>query len=239
MLVLGIDSSAGPASAALVEDGRLLGEFYIHTKQTHSQTLLPMVQELLACAGRSCGDLEGIAVSHGPGSFTGVRIGVACAKGIAFAGGFPCAGVSTLEAIAFGGLGAEGAVLCAVMDARCGQVYNALFQVENGALRRLTEDRALSIAALEEELRPWGPKALLLGDGAGLCHKAFASWGARLAPENIRFQRASSTALLGETALAQGKGVPSDALAPVYLRLPQAERELKLKQAREEKGARL
>ena len=103
MLVLGIDSSAGPASAALVEDGRLLGEFYIHTKQTHSQTLLPMVQELLACAGRSCGDLEGIAVSHGPGSFTGVRIGVACAKGIAFAGGFPCAGVSTLEAIAFGG----------------------------------------------------------------------------------------------------------------------------------------
>lgn len=239
MLTLGIDSSAVAASAALVEDGKLLGEFYCNTKQVHSQTLLPMVEGLLQTVGRSCGELDAIAVSHGPGSFTGVRIGVSCVKGIALPKNIPCVGVSTLEAIAYSGIPYEDAILCAVMDARCGQVYNALFQVENGALRRLTEDRALSIAALEEELRPWGPKALLLGDGAGLCHRTFASWGARLAPENIRFQRASSTALLGETALAQGKGVPSDALAPVYLRLPQAERELKLKQAREEKGARL
>ena len=104
MLILGIDSSAGPASAALVEDGCLLGEFYIHTKQTHSQTLLPMVQQLLASAGRSCGDLAALAVSHGPGSFTGVRIGISCVKGISFSNDIPCVGISTLEAIAYGGL---------------------------------------------------------------------------------------------------------------------------------------
>lgn len=119
MLILGIDSSAGPASAALVEDGCLLGEFYIHTKQTHSQTLLPMVQQLLASAGRSCGDLDALAVSHGPGSFTGVRIGISCVKGISFSNDIPCVGISTLEAIAYGGLAAEGSVLCAAMDARC------------------------------------------------------------------------------------------------------------------------
>ena len=157
MLILGIDSSAGPASAALVEDGCLLGEFYIHTKQTHSQTLLPMVQQLLASAGRSCGDLDALAVSHGPGSFTGVRIGISCVKGISFSNDIPCVGISTLKAIAYGGLAAEGSVLCAAMDARCSQVYNALFQVEHGVLRRLTEDRALSIAELETQCRSyWG-----------------------------------------------------------------------------------
>lgn len=221
MLILGIDSSAGPASAALVEDGCLLGEFYIHTKQTHSQTLLPMVQQLLASAGRSCGDLDALAVSHGPGSFTGVRIGISCVKGISFSNDIPCVGISTLEAIAYGGLAAEGSVLCAAMDARCGQVYNALFQVEHGVLRRLTEDRALSIAELETQCRSYGERLLLLGDGAALCHKT------RLAPENMRFQHAASVALLGERSVREGQAVPAAVLAPVYLRLPQAERELK------------
>ncbi len=227
MLILGIDSSAGPASAALVEDGCLLGEFYIHTKQTHSQTLLPMVQQLLASAGRSCGDLDALAVSHGPGSFTGVRIGISCVKGISFSNDIPCVGISTLEAIAYGGLAAEGSVLCAVMDARCSQVYNALFQVEHGVLRRLTEDRALSIAELETQCRSYGERLLLLGDGAALCHKTFSKWGARLAPENMRFQHAASVALLGERSVREGQAVPAAVLAPVYLRLPQAEREMK------------
>ena len=227
MLTLGIDSSAAAASAAVVEDGKLLGEFFVNTKQTHSQTLLPMVQNLLETVSRSCGDVDVLAVSHGPGSFTGVRIGVACVKGMALVSDTPCVGVSTLEAIAWGGISAQGALLCAVMDARCGQVYNALFQAEGGTLRRLTEDRALSIADLEKECRGFGEKVLLLGDGAALCHKTFQAWGARLAPEAIRFQRASSVALLGEEAAQAGKTISASALAPVYLRLPQAERELK------------
>lgn len=227
MLTLGIDSSATAASAALVEDGRLLGEYFCNTKQTHSQTLLPMVQSLLETAGRSTAGLDALAVAHGPGSFTGVRIGVACVKGIAFPNNTPCVGVSTLEAIAWGGLAAEGSLLCAVMDARCGQVYNALFRAEGGALSRLTEDRALPIAQLEQELRPYGSQVLLLGDGAALCHEGFPAWGARLAPENVRFQRASSVALLGEQAAKAGRTLSPAELMPVYLRLPQAERELK------------
>ena len=227
MLTLGIDSSASAASAAVVENGKLLGEFFVNTKQTHSQTLLPMVQGLLQTVGHSCNDVDVLAVSHGPGSFTGVRIGVACVKGIALPNDTPCVGVSTLEAIAYGGISVEGAVLCAVMDARCSQVYNALFQLEKGVLRRLTDDRALAIADLEKECRAYGEKLLLLGDGAALCHKTFEAWGAKLAPESIRFQRASSVALLGEQAAHQGSTVSASSLAPVYLRLPQAERELK------------
>ena len=227
MLTLGIDSSAAAASAALVEDGRLLGEVYGNIPQTHSQTLLPMVQCLLGFTGRSLEEVEAFAVSCGPGSFTGVRIGIACVKGLAFPKDTPCGGVSTLEAIAYGGLACEGALLCPVMDARCGQVYNALFTVEGGSLRRQTPDRALSIDQLGEECRPWGAQVLLLGDGAALCHRSFQGWGARLAPENIRFQRASSVALLGETAVREGRGAAPADLAPVYLRLPQAERELK------------
>lgn len=227
MLTLGIDSSASAASAAVVENGKLLGEFFVNTKQTHSQTLLPMVQGLLQTVGHSCNDVDVLAVSHGPGSFTGVRIGVACVKGIALPNDTPCVGVSTLEAIAYGGISVEGSVLCAVMDARCSQVYNALFQVEKGVLRRLTDDRALAIADLEKECRAYGEKLLLLGDGAALCHKTFEAWGAKLAPESIRFQRASSVALLGEQAAHQGRTISASSLAPVYLRLPQAERELK------------
>ena len=125
----------------------------------------------------------------------------------------------------------EDAILCAVMDARCGQVYNALFRSEGGALHRLTEDRALPIKELEGELWPHGREVLLLGDGAALCHQAFSMWGARLAPEGVRYQRASSVALLGEQAAKEGKTVSAGELAPVYLRLPQAERELKKRQA--------
>ena len=152
MLTLGIDSSAVAASAALVEDGKLLGEFYCNTKQVHSQTLLPMVEGLLQTVGRSCGELDAIAVSHGPGSFTGVRIGVSCVKGIALPKNIPCVGVSTLEAIAYSGIPYEDAILCAVMDARCGQVYNALFLATGEGLERLSPDRAISLEELGQEL---------------------------------------------------------------------------------------
>lgn len=233
MLILAIDSSASPASAAVREDGRLLGEFFVHTKQTHSQTLLPMVENLLRATGKTCGDFDVMAVSSGPGSFTGVRIGVSCVKGLAFPNNTPCCGISTLETIALAGRGYEGCIICAVMDARCGQVYNALFRVENGELSRLTEDRALSVEALSQECGKYGDKVVLFGDGAALCYQAFQRWGARLAPEEIRFQRASSAALAAEKLAVSGHTVPAAELAPVYLRPPQAERELKKRKEKE------
>lgn len=227
MLILAIDASASSASAAIREDGKLLGEFFINTKQTHSQTLFPMVENLLKAAGKTCADFDVMAVSSGPGSFTGVRIGVSCVKGLALSNNTPCCGISTLKTIALAGRGYEGCVICAVMDARCGQVYNALFRVENGELIRLTEDRALSVEALSQECVPYGGRVVLSGDGASLCYQSFQKWGARLAPEEIRFQRASSVALAAEKLAAGGQTVTAAELTPVYLRLPQAERELK------------
>lgn len=232
-MVLGIESSATAASAAVVEGDKLLGQYYCNTATTHSQTLLPMVEGLLQSLGKSCKDLDLLAVSAGPGSFTGVRIGVSCVKGIAFPKGTPCCGVSTLEAIAYGGLACEGSVVCAVMDARCGQVYNALFRVENGLLKRLTEDRALAIETLAEECKGYGSELILFGDGAALCHKTFSAWGARLAPESQRYQQASSVAFLGKQMAEQGLAVLAAELLPIYLRLPQAERELKRKKESE------
>lgn len=227
MLILAIDSSASPASAAILQDGRLLGEFFINTKQTHSQTLLPMVQQLMSAVGKTCDDFDLIAVSNGPGSFTGVRIGVSCVKGLAMPNNTPCCGVSTLQAIAVGGKAYERSIICAVMDARCGQVYNAMFEVKNGQLIRLTEDRALSIEALSTECAPHGNKIILFGDGAELCYNTFREWGAQLAPEQIRFQRASSVAIAAEGLAEENKTVSVAELMPTYLRLPQAERELK------------
>lgn len=230
MRILALDSSAGPASAALLEDGKLIAEFYMHTKQTHSQTLMPMLEQVLRLTGVSLGDVDALAVSNGPGSFTGVRIGVACIKGLAMARDIPCAAVSTLRAMAEN-LRHENCVICAVMDARVGQVYNAIFEARNGEITRLTEDRALTITELQEECAAYGDKLVLVGDGAVLCHKAFREFGARIAVENARYQRASGVALAAAELVKIGKTVSGEALRPAYLRLPQAERELKAKQA--------
>lgn len=229
MLILAVESSAGPASVAVLEDGKLLGESFVNTKQTHSQTLLPMVRELLRSLHKDCAEIDLFAVSNGPGSFTGVRIGVACVKGLAFPNNTPCCGVSTLEAIAINGRAFEGSVLCAAMDARRNQVYNALFEVKNGTLCRLTEDRAVSVESLAKECAPYGDRLLLLGDGAAICYEAMKDFGARLAPEELRYQRASSVAIAACEHAAQGKQESPAELMPVYLRPSQAERELKLK----------
>lgn len=227
MLILAIDSSATPASAAIRQDGQLLGEFFINTKQTHSQTLLPMVEQLMKSTGKTCADFDVIAVSNGPGSFTGVRIGVSCVKGMAMPNDIPCCGISTLETIALAGIAFEKSIICAVMDARCGQVYNAIFEVKDGTLCRMTDDRALSISELSNECSVYGDRVILFGDGAELCYKSFKEWGANIAPEEIRFQRASSVALAAEKLAENNKTVTAAELVPAYLRLPQAERELK------------
>ena len=152
MLLLSVDSSAVTASAALTKDGRVIKSEFINKGLTHSETLLPLIENVMeGCAYKR---LDAIAVTAGPGSFTGVRIGVATVKGLAFPCDIPCISVSTLEAIAYN-FTDENAVICAVMDARRMQFYNALFKVENGRVTRLCEDRAISIDALREELKAY------------------------------------------------------------------------------------
>ncbi|WP_050698418.1 tRNA (adenosine(37)-N6)-threonylcarbamoyltransferase complex dimerization subunit type 1 TsaB [Anaeromassilibacillus senegalensis] len=233
MKILAIDSSASAASAAIVEDGKILGECYTNTRLTHSQTLMPMVQGVLECARVPLESIDLFAVSAGPGSFTGVRIGVASVKGLAMAQEKPCAGVSTLEAMARNLAHLDG-IICAVMDARCSQVYNALFEARNGKLNRLTEDRALAIAALAEELQEYGQKPVfLVGDGAKLCYneEKIKALGAILPPEPLLYQRAWGVAEAAKDLFQRKETLTAAALAPVYLRLPQAERELKKRQA--------
>lgn len=237
MLILALDSSAAPASAALLEDDKILSEFYINTKQTHSQTLMPMVDAVLKLSQKTLGDLDCIAVAAGPGSFTGVRIGVSCVKGLAMTRNIPCAGVSTLRAMAENAKGMN-CIVCAVMDARCGQVYNAMFRVNGGMIERLCEDRALPISKLYTECEAYGEKLMLVGDGAALCHKTFAGFGAKVLQPQLQYQRASGVAFAAKELLEAGQTVTPDALMPVYLRLPQAERELKKKTEMKTEGSK-
>ena len=231
------------ASACVMEDEKILSEFYMNTRQTHSQTLLPMAKAALDCAGLSVNEMNLLAVSAGPGSFTGVRIGVACIKGLAFPKNTSCCGVSTLEAMAMN-LRGQQALVCAVMDARCGQVYNGLFLTGENRVQRLTEDRALSMEELAAELPTWMKEReiplILVGDGARLCFESpyFADISCALAPEHLRMQRASGVAEAARQAFLEGNTVSPERLAPIYLRLPQAQRELnkRLAQQKEQQG---
>ncbi len=222
MLILAFESSAKAASAALVRDGRLISQYSQCSGLTHSRTLLPMGEDMLRNAELSLEDVDLLAVAHGPGSFTGVRIGVSMVKGLAWAGDKPCVGVSTLEAMAWHGLQAEGLV-CPVMDARRSQVYNAIFEIGGGRPVRLCQDRPIALAELAQELRALGRTAFLVGDGAELCFRFLTQEGipCTLAPDNLRMQSAWGVAMA-----AQDKTPGSaDSLLPVYLRLSQAERE--------------
>lgn len=235
MTILSVESSAKAVSAAITENGALLCETWIHIRQTHSETLMPAVEQLLRITGKTAAEIDLYAVSCGPGSFTGLRIGVACIKGMAFLENTPCAGVSTLEAIAWGGISYEGKTVCAVMDARCGQVYHANFKIQNGKPERRCEDRAISIETLFADFQSLEDDLVLLGDGASLCYAQFMQAGGLpkaaciLPEERIRLQRASSVALAAMDRQAAGETVTAAALVPVYLRLPQAERERKEK----------
>ena len=222
MLILAFESTAKAASAALVRDGKLVSQYSQCSGLTHSRTLLPMGEDMLKNAELSLSDVDLLAVAHGPGSFTGVRIGVSMVKGLAWAGDKPCVGVSTLEAMAWHGL-ATGGLICPVMDARRSQVYNALFRIQDGKPVRLTEDRPIALTELAEELRAFGEPAFLVGDGAELSFRVLTEQGIPcvLAPENLRMQSAWGVAMA-----AQDKQPGSaDTLLPVYLRLSQAERE--------------
>ena len=222
MLILAFESSAKAASAALLRDGQLLSQYMQCSALTHSRTLLPMGEDMLKNAELTLKDVDLIAVAHGPGSFTGIRIGVSMVKGLAWAGDKPCVGVSTLEAMAWHGL-AAGGYICPVMDARRSQVYNALFKIEDGRPVRLTEDRPIALEELSREAAELGAPVFLVGDGAELTCEYFSAHNipCTMAPENLRWQSAWGVAM---AAQYKTPGT-ADSLLPVYLRLSQAERE--------------
>lgn len=225
MNILAFESSAKAASVALMKDGKLLAEYTQNSGQTHSRTLMQMAEDLLKNCDMSVRDLDAAAVAAGPGSFTGVRIGMAAAKGLAWGREIPCCGVSTLEAMTLGAAMCDG-VYCACMDARRDQVYNAVFRMTDGKLTRLSDDRAISIAELEESIKNVEEAVFLVGDGAELCYNSLQSRLPKLCllPEHLRQQRASGVALAAQRMLAAGEDCSAVSLTPNYLRLSQAER---------------
>lgn len=226
MRILAFETSAKAASVALLEDDTLVAESYQNSPLTHSVTLLSMAEDLLRNCGWKVSDVEAVAVANGPGSFTGVRIGVAAAKGFAWGRELPLYGVSTLEAMALS-LGERCGTVCAAMDARRSQVYNALFRAENGVLTRLTPDRAISLEDLQKDLESIPGDIIIVGDGAALCARSIGINEARfhLAPEHRRQQRASGVGLAAMRAIRAGEQGDANAMQPNYLRLSQAERE--------------
>lgn len=226
MLILAFETSAKAASVALLDESRLLGESYQNTGMTHSQTLLVMAEDLLKQCGRAVSDVTAVAVAAGPGSFTGVRIGAAAAKGFAWGASLPCYGVSTLEAMAEA-LGIWEGFLCPCMDARRSQVYNALFYVNRGEPERLREDRAISLEDLKKDLLTLDGPIFLVGDGANLTYKTLSGEVPSLVlpKEHRTHQRATGVALAAAKQIAAGNPGDGNALTPNYLRLSQAERE--------------
>ncbi len=219
MKILSFESSAVSASVALTDGVRLVAQSFQNCGLTHSRTLLPMAEALLNCCGYTLEQIEGFAVAAGPGSFTGLRIGVATVKGLSLPSGKPCMGVSTLEAMARG-LEGFSENLCCVMDARGGQVYNARFRWENGVLHRLCDDRAIDLQALGAEIGE--TTQILVGDGADLCYTRLIKScpGLRLAPPHLRFATAYGVAMAALPHLLQGKGVGAQELDVRYLRPP-------------------
>ena len=233
MLILAFETSAKAGSVAIHDGFCLLGESYCNTGLTHSQTLMTMAEDLLKTCNLTPGDIEAVAVAAGPGSFTGVRIGVAAAKGFAWGGELPCYGVSTLESMALS-LGAFEGYVCPVMDARRSQVYNALFKVREGQLQRLSEDRAIALSDLAAELQDLDAPIFLVGDGSTLTYNTLKPQLPHLVmpPEQHMHQRASGVAIAAAQAIAKGDPGDGNSLTPNYLRLSQAERE---RLAREQK----
>ena len=226
MKILALDSSAKVATVALCEDNIPISHIFLNTKLTHSQTLLVMIDQMLKNAGLDTDDVELFAVSNGPGSFTGVRIGVSLIKGMAFESKIPCVGVSTLKSLAYNLIGFDG-VVCPVMDARNNQVYNALFRSTNGRIERICDDRAISMEVLLAELEALDEKIYVLGDGATLFYDFSSKSDINMVLTNpaTRFQNAVSVAAAGLDEYKAENIMEDEMLDVRYLRLSQAERE--------------
>ena len=226
MKILAFETSAKAASVAITDNGKLLGESYQNTGLTHSQTLMVMAEDLLKACNLSVKDVQAVAVAAGPGSFTGIRIGVAAAKGFAWGAELPCYGVSTLEAMARN-LGVYQGYVVPAMDARRSQVYTAIFHAEKGSFSRIEEDMAISLEELGEKIKNYEEPVFLVGDGAVLCYNTLLEEvpGLVLPPEHRMHQRAAGVALAAQRMADNGDPGNGAELTPNYLRLSQAERE--------------
>lgn len=226
MKILAIESSASACSVAVCQDERRIAQFFQNNGLTHSRTLMPMVEGLLAGCESTLADMDVIAVACGPGSFTGLRIGVSTAKGLAWGADKPCAPCSTLASMAWQ-VAHMDALIVPVMDARRNQVYNALFQAGGGTLERLCPDRAIGLDELTQEVKKYTGKKILVGDGAKLCYNEWKESipDSCLAPEHLRWQTAWGVACEARKLAMAGQLVPADELRPFYHRISQAERE--------------
>ena len=227
MIILAIDTSGPVAGVALLKDGVLIGEYNVENEKKHSVTMMPMMEALFPAAGISVNDIDGVAVSCGPGSFTGIRIGIAAAKGIAYAVNKPVAAVPTLEMLAWNFWG-NTSVICPMMDARRQQVYNGLYEFENGSLKVIKDSRALPVTDVITELNEAGKPVVFLGDGVPV-YRDIIEENIRVehsfAPPHLNHQKASSLAALGTEFFKAGRVVSAEELVPEYLRKSQAEQE--------------
>lgn len=228
MKILSIECSASPASCTIIDDGKIKASSFINAKLTHSQTLMQMIINTLDNSATNLNDIDRIAVAVGPGSFTGLRIGISAVKGLAAPNNIPCVPVSTLDGMAEQFCDRD-CVVCAVMDARCNQFYNALFEIKNGEIKRLSEDRALMADELKAEILNISNDAriIICGDGADLFYKNVSELkNITLAPEHLKFQSAVGIGLYAYKNSDKTNVIMPEKLLPKYLRLPQAEREL-------------
>lgn len=227
MKILAIDSSGLAATVALLCDDVLTGEYTIHNKKTHSQTLLPMIDAMMQMAATDVKELDAIAVAAGPGSFTGLRIGASTAKGLAQVLDIPIIGVPTLEGLAFNLEGAD-ALACPMMDARRQQAYFGIYDVSSVRPAPVCGQAAAPVQEVIQKVNEIGRPVIFLGDGAPVFKEQLEQGVQvpfRMAADSVRYQRASSVAALGKLALAESKGMRAEQFAPVYLRKSQAERE--------------
>ena len=228
MKILALDSSGLVASAAVLEDETLLAEYTVNYKKTHSETLLPMIDEIMRMLETDVSEVDAIAVAKGPGSFTGLRIGAATAKGLALALNKPLIPVPTVDALAVNLLGTTRDIVVPMMDARRQQVYTGIYQFENGHLQTIREQWPAAVTELADILNEMGKTVTVLGDGVPVYREILQE---RLtvpfteAPAHLNRQRAASVGLLGRRYLEEGKAVAGENFVPEYLRLSQAERE--------------
>lgn len=238
MKILAIECSATPASAAIIENEKVLASAFCNVMLTHSQTLMPMIEGILLSSKTDISEIGGFAISNGPGSFTGIRIGISAVKGLAAANKTACVGVSTLRSMAEN-YSDTNCIVCALMDARCNQVYNALFDINGGEIKRLCDDRALMCDELLEEIKDICESSnkpiILVGDGADIFYKAAKDLKNVKKAHPIRcYQNAVGVGFASMEAFRKGETLSPNDLLPFYLRLPQAERELKAKESKGE-----
>ncbi len=234
MKILSMECSATPASVAIIENGKLLASSFVNVRLTHSQTLMPMVENLLCASKLNIADIEGLAISNGPGSFTGVRIGISAVKGLAAPKNLPCVAVSTLRAMAENYSDTD-CIVCSVMDARCNQVYNALFEIDNNEIKRLCDDRALLCDELTEEIKNLSQNTnkciIIVGDGTDIFYPFVEDIkNVKKSAPHRRYQNAVGVGFCSTESFENNQTLNADTILPLYLRLPQAERELKEKE---------